>query len=481
MYNITNEVRGLRSYQYVNRRAKDTLSQMNSTTGIIVEPSVKRALMEQGFVFCDEVDNKSVYQPQKMFDALDRYATVQHVGFDPSAWDVAYALTLKAFGLRLNLTQETDFRKLALWVKAEKSSGAPEFGRKGDSLARDYLRMDKWLHYGKCPDPCVAYHRIQHGDEGPKTRLVWGYPQSVTLAEAGFARPLIDAFVDRRSVMAMGKTRIKLAAQMTAMLNAHAKYGLDMSRFDATISRPLIIMAFQILGSNFDWTRSSKEDWDKVRNYFIHTPILMPDGFVYIKHRGVPSGSYFTQLVDSVVNFFCIQYCFYLLTGKTIHPDRIRVLGDDSVFSSSIVLSLKDFASKLSGIGLSLNVKKSCLVLDEGNIEFLGHEWIHGLVDRNPRDIAQRMIFPERHSKIEDPLERIRTRIYPYLNDGTSAFKIVYNYQKHKTNLIPAMFSNIEIDWDHGQIGWKEHLSVTNEEPRVNRDMLIQAYVGLLR
>lgn len=43
--------------------------------------------------------------------------------------------------------------------------------------------------------------------------------------------------------------------------------------------------------------------WDIIVDYIIHTPIRFADGERHVKHSGVASGSYFTQLIDSIVNY----------------------------------------------------------------------------------------------------------------------------------------------------------------------------------
>lgn len=474
------EVGRLRSYQYQNRRAKDTLRYMSSTTGVIVEGSVKRALAEQGYVFKDERDNKSVYRPERMFDLLAKYAKPNNFKPNQEAWDKAYAATLHAFLLPERVRQVKDVRSVLLAVKGEKSSGAPEFSHKKDVSMKDYNRMLRWLADEKAPDPCVAYHRVQHGSEGEKLRLVWGYPQSITMAESSFARPLIERYKDRRSVMAFGKMRYKIGAQMTKLLNCHAKYGLDMSGFDSSIHPSLINMAFNVLAKNVDWESSDYQDWLKIINYFIHTPILMPDGYVYTKHRGVPSGSYFTQMVDSVVNYFSIQYAYVRLTGKVIPENKILVLGDDSIFGSSEAISLIKVQNHLNELGLTMNPIKSHLSLDGQPAEFLGHIWKSGIQDRPALDVAKRMVYPEKHSKIRDGRIRIKTRVYPYISDALSAHKIITDYQKCANGIIPV-YSNVDIGDVSGGTGWQEFKSTFEDEPRINRDMLCQAYTGIIR
>lgn len=472
----------LRTYQYQNHRAKGVLAYISNPEGLICERSIKRELVEkQCFDLDDERDNKSKYDPEQMFKGLSRYLEDRDYSFEETAWNAAYAATLKAFTLPYKLKQEKSYAFLKLAIKDEKASGAPDFQDKGVVFDKDYKRMENWLKGSYAPQPCVAQHRVQHGPEGPKSRLVWAYPQMVTLAEASFARPLIDAFVPRRSVMAMGKHRHKLSAMMTPMMNAHVKYGLDMSRFDASPCRKLVNMAFNILCHNFDWSCSSLTDWEKVRHYFVHTPIIMPDGFVYTKHKGIPSGSYFTQLIDSVINHFVIQYVYYTLTGNTIFLDRILVLGDDSLFSSPVSLNLERFARELKKIGFTMNPDKSCAVFDNGDIEFLGHKWKRGLVDRDPIEVAKRMAYPERHSSEKDPRRRIRSRIYPYISDALCAHEIISNYQKVRTNNIVARYANVDIIWKEHKTGWKSHLDTVNYEPLINNDTLIQAYIGILR
>jgi hypothetical protein len=267
---------------------------------------------------------------------------------------------------------------------------------------------------------------------------------------------------------------------MVSLCNCHAKYGLDFSGFDSSISARLVDMAFSILAKQVDWSCSSKSDWVKIENYFIHTPILMPDGHVYTKHRGVPSGSYFTQMVDSVVNYFAIQYATIRLFGYAVHLDKLLVLGDDSLFSLPNAVSLERYKLVLAELGLTVNATKSVLALDDEPVHFLGHVWKHGLVDRDPFDIAKRMAFPEKHSSEADGRERVKQRIYPYVADAISAHKIIAGYSyfggpPYKTYLRAGQVSNTMMT------GWKEYLNTVMKEESNTREFLELAYVGILK
>lgn len=467
-----------RKYQYQNRRAKDTLERLSSETGIIVDGTVKRALQEQGFSFNDSVNNKSKYVPEAMFEALDKYFEEQTQAFDELIYQQAYNLTVKAFVDKSCLISQNPLDEhLRESVKLEKSSGAPEFSDKASAFDKDLRRAKKWVEGGKAAEPCVAYHRVQHGDEGPKRRLVWGYPLSVTLVESTFARPLINYYMERRTPMPIGQHRYKVYSRMVKITNGAVKYGFDFSKFDATISAKLIAMAFSVLAKQFDWNNSDRKSWDQVVNYFIHTPILMPDGFVYQKHRGVPSGSYFTQLIDSVVNYFLIQYATILLNGFGVSKERVLVLGDDSFFSLPMFVPVEQYQVVFAEMGMNLNVLKTNLTEGGQSPEFLGHTWKKGLVDRDSFCTAIRMVYPERHSKEKDGRVRVLSRIYPYVADSLTAARIIASYSYFGGT--PATYRRAG-EIISVQTGWREYLD-TVTEGFDEKSYLELGYIGILK
>lgn len=480
-YTVPDSVEVMRCFAYRNRRAEGTLKRMSSSTGILVEGHVYRSLIDQGFDLNPETDNKSVYEPGKMFEALSKYATPQRVVWNKSAYSRAFSATLKAFGSKgTKLRSLSNSQEITAALKLEKSSGAPEFTSKAEALSRDLVRADKVARGLKRPDPCVAYHRVQHGAGGPKNRLVWGYPLSMTILESMFARPLIGHFLSARTPMAFGLRRFEIAARMQLIVNSGVRYGIDFSSFDATICPALIRMAFSVLESFFpEKDEGEQKVWETIIDYFINTPILMPDGYVYKKHRGVPSGSYFTQMIDSIVNFFVIQYASIIIHGNPVQDGKLLVLGDDSLFGLPQHVNVAAFARVAAELGLTVNVSKSLVNTFPEDVQFLGHSWNRGIVDRPGIDIAKRMAFPETVSSIEDPRVRIITRMMAYMSDAKSAWPIIQKWSHYQGPEIQRYFSR-DVRFDLSPTGWMELSNLIENGSSKRLSCLDAAYKAIL-
>jgi hypothetical protein len=150
-------------------------------------------------------------------------------------------------------------------------------------------------------------------------------------------------------------------------------------------------------------------------NDFIHTRIVLPDGDVYQVHRGVPSGSAFTSLIDSMANVYLINYIWFRLTGHALSHNQILVMGDDVVVGTDERVQLADIARIALECGFVVNERKSVIVSthEEGHgIHFIGHSWTRGRARRPQRELIQRMALPERHS--EQSKSRSLTRLAGY-------------------------------------------------------------------
>ena len=287
----------------------------------------------------------------------------------------------------------------------------------------------------KSPEPCLAFKRTQKND---KTRLVWGFPYSMTVIEGLVAFPLNENLKSLSTPMAYAITSMSLGSKLrTGSRKKKFCYSLDMSQFDASISAYLINVSFSIIKSWFDLdqleptTGATVNDiFDIIVRYFITTPIVMPDGNVYKgKRHGVPSGSYFTQIVDSIVNVIlcgAISHRFNLGVNKR----DLMVLGDDLLFFSNRKVSLNaisEFAKRNLGIKVH-GSEKSEIYSSGDTIHFLGRYWHNGQPDLPIDEIVAKMVYPESYRRYSsDPKTRaqqVRLLLMSYASTYRSAWRI---------------------------------------------------------
>lgn len=87
------------------------------------------------------------------------------------------------------------------------------------------------------------------------------------------------------------------------------------------------------------------------------------------KYSGIASGSYFTQLIGSIVNSILINWLSVLQFGS--FPLDALFLGDDSFIASSRKWDL-DFCHRfLNSIGMELNLEKSDQGQELGKLTYI--------------------------------------------------------------------------------------------------------------
>lgn len=384
--------------EYVSRMSKPR-------EAAIYDSTVTQILANAGYVIPE--DPASLYDPSQLWDQLERYCTpdvkLEEDEFLRSAIRKAY----RAFGYRENygklsiLENEGDILKA---IKLEKSAGI-YMTDKASAWPRGWTRSLDVISGLKKPNPCLAGVRTQRGN---KTRLVWMYPLEMTILEAKFARPLIECFKNIRTPMPYSLRRYQLGARLSYTMIERNNVSLDFSKFDSSVPSWLIKKAFKILGTWFDFNEDTAKVFDKIQYYFINTPLVMIDGHLYHgKNHGVPSGSYFTQLIDSIVNYIIITAAMqkYKLHH---HEGRVHVLGDDSVFSTNVSVNLNELKSYFATFGFNLNVTKSAVTKVSEPYHFVGFEWFRGSPNRDLDKSLLSMTQPEKwRMKSEDRVKEI--------------------------------------------------------------------------
>lgn len=172
---------------------------------------------------------------------------------------------------------------------------------------------------------------------------------------------------------------------------------IDFSKFDQSISDWMIRDAFDVVRAAYKQDTLFDEDLFKiVREDFINKVIVLSENELYQSKKGVPSGSMFTQLIDSIVNRIMIDT--YLLSIG-VDNYEMMIMGDDNIIFTNVELDRDELASYLKkNFGIQVNTEKCT----NGSFrkgqdpEFLSRKWTDHGVYRTPELLFAKLVFPER-------------------------------------------------------------------------------------
>jgi hypothetical protein len=279
------------------------------------------------------------------------------------------------------------------YLKNSTNSGLPFFARKGE--VKDILDSDFTSLLAR-RDDCVMFTRTQ---ESNKTRTVWGYPCCDVLNEMRFYRPLLQyqRRLNWRSALlgpdAVDSSIDKLIRR--ARSNGEELLSVDFSQYDATVKTQLQEGAFNYIRDMY--LHEYQDEISYIANRFNTIGLITPDGVLGGPH-GVPSGSTFTNEVDSIVQFQCA-------ISSGISPDQFDIQGDDGVYSLMDPHSLKE---RFKEYGLEVNDEKS--YMSDKSVVYLQnlHTLDHKSDDGKIRGIyptyraLNRIIYQERFNQFSD-------------------------------------------------------------------------------
>lgn len=286
--------------------------------------------------------------------------------------------------------------------------------------------------------PDLAWTRTQLAKpDHPKIRHVWGEAFENVILEGITAAPLIEAYRAFSSPMIIGThlyRRLPIIISQTLsdpLGNPQIGVGLDVSSFDSSVQPWLIRECFNIIEENIEFTGlMERASFEYTKHFFIRRPIVMPDGRMWLKKVGVPSGSYYTQLVDSIANSIVNAYAQLKVYGTTFPT---YVLGDDSLFGVPRDLGFPDldrFAEAFKSIGMTLSPDKCIVTQRADELQFLGHCARHTRLHRDSADLIRLALYPE--FPVTGPAMSM-TRIVGLLLDSTMTdWPILYLYRYMK-------------------------------------------------
>lgn len=179
---------------------------------------------------------------------------------------------------------------------------------------------------------------------------------------------------------------------------AELRYGIgtDFESFDSYPQPWLIRDAFEILRENILFKDKMVEhSFEYSIKHFIETPVVMPDGRMWLKRLGLPSGSYFTQLLGSIMNHIVQSYIQLRVYGTFF---KTYDIGDDSAFGLPYSYGYPDnarMASAAAELGFTIHPEKIVVATRPDQMEFLGHVARGMRVDRETAKMLRLALFPE--------------------------------------------------------------------------------------
>jgi hypothetical protein len=229
------------------------------------------------------------------------------------------------------------------FLKSSTSSGLPFLVKKGE--IKDQL-VNEYDYLLKRRDCCVLLTRTQ---EGGKTRDVWGYPAADTLKEMCFFQPFLSfekGLPWRSALVSPDAVDLQIDKLINdAIRDDRSLVCIDFPQYDASLKPKMQAAAFSWIKSSFQ--RQHHQEIDELSHRFANIGIVTPDGVKNGEH-GVPSGSTFTNTVDSAVQHLISKDLGVLDSEKQIQ-------GDDGVY---LVDSEEALYNHFSKYGLDVNPEK---------------------------------------------------------------------------------------------------------------------------
>lgn len=268
-----------------------------------------------------------------------------------------------------------------------------------------------------------------------KTRVVSMVDMRQIVVERMFQKP-IQGFMSGLPWYAGGKNDPTIGALISDRRKKYKKWiSIDYSSFDQTISSWLIHTGFDAMELAFrSMTPEQQAFYRAIRSDFIYKDFVVGEGFVHSR-RGVPSGSMYTQIMDTIVNKMVIDSYFHYIGREC----EMTIMGDDNIIFTDIDVDMDELASYIShNFGLIIKTDdKSCMGdtrVDDP--KFLSAYWTHNGKFRHPHELISRIAFPERHRKHFEKLDG-GTVLTPWVI--LHAYKLAYPYGMSKLINVPKL------------------------------------------
>jgi hypothetical protein len=407
---------------------------------------------------------RSYYTLQTHIDAILNYDRPKLAPPTDAAWNTTMQHIRTEFA-RMPRVQPISYRELdrVKWVRSS-AAGYGYDGRKGDD--DNYLRArrtaftiaERLNHdplYGPQAlfdsTPDIAFTRTQlcQVKVKRKVRNVWGEAFHYVLLEGLFADPLIQHFIKIKSFYFIGfDPLLAVPTLIEEILSEHDYvYMFDWSGFDASVQEWEIRFAFSLLESILVFpTNVEFQIWRFIIELFIYRKIAAPNGIIYLKTQGIPSGSCFTNIIGSITNYVRIQYMFKRLTDSFV---TVYTHGDDSLagVATTQYIQMANFEPICREFDWSINLLKSSISNEAEGTTFLSRKVRERHHARDELVCLRMLKFPE--YEVESPSMSTLRALSIHHDAGINSYYLykVYKYLFNRHGQADSLPLN-QRNWD---------------------------------
>lgn len=245
-----------------------------------------------------------------------------------------------------------------------------------------------------------------------KVRLILMVDLQIICEEIKFSRVLQDLLASK-PFYGGGKDLDRISILISGWRTKYNKFlSIDYSSFDQTISSWLIEDVFSVIKSGFILTDRESKLFDIMVHDFIHKKFVLNEGLAQVS-KGVPSGSMFTQIVDSLVNYVVISTYFDSMEDQKF---EMNIMGDDNIIFCSEKYSIEELASyvrKNFGLDIKTDDKSNEGISYKDDPKYLSMYFSWKGRWRHPYQLISRMLYYER---------------YRYYDDLITPYHVIYSY-----------------------------------------------------
>jgi hypothetical protein len=288
------------------------------------------------------------------------------------------------------------------------SAGYEFLGKKKEQVKDQALRIARqrrqYLRYGYWD--LVPYKFAMRGHLSPihenKSRPVWVTPFSTVILENYMFRPIYEFIFNNERMMNLILTGKNTLSRLRKFLSDDPDLwytNTDFSSWDSFRSKFLLQDVLFMIKKLYIFDDAVDSDlYDRLIDDYTAGAVAFPNGYIYKRAAGIPTGTLLTLLMNSMANFVIFR-----TTTNFLKLDHIneKIVGDDYGFKSFSEpnLALISFYTK-KFFDMEMHPDK-CLILPPGtSVEersFIGYKMKLGRLDKDGIELLKHVLYPESH------------------------------------------------------------------------------------